>query len=260
MNNLNKVMLAKIWRAVTEFNMIKENDRILIGLSGGKDSMFMLKALAHIKKNAPFHFDLLAYTVDACFDENFPEKELKEFCRNANVDFHTEKVDIKDIIDKGTRAPCFTCAFFRRGATNRTAKALNCNKVALAHHNDDAVETFFMNIIKTGQLKTFLPVTYLSRKNLHVIRPLLYYREEEIIEYVKELGLTPLKNPCPYDGKTTRQDIKEFLPKLEAIFPGTYDNLNSAMHKADNTELWPKQKTKAESAKDYYAFWQKNKN
>ena len=112
-----------------------------------------------------------------------------------------------------------TCAYFRRAATNRTALELGFNKVAWAHHHDDAVETFFLNLVASGQLKTFLPVTPLSRTGLTLIRPLLYYREAEIISMVDELNLHPLKNPCPYDGHTKRQEAKELLRSLQASTP-----------------------------------------
>ena len=104
-------------------------------------------------------------------------------------------------------------------ATNRKAKELGCNKVALAHHNDDAVETLLLNLFNSGQPKTFMPSTYLTKSGITVIRPLLFYRESEIIANGKEIGLVPLKNPCPYDGKTQRQEMKEMVVRLENRCP-----------------------------------------
>ncbi len=260
MKELSKTLLSRLWRAIIEFDMIQKEDHILIGLSGGKDSMFMTKALAQIKKYAPFPFELSAYTLDPGFTEDFPTQKLTDFCQQLGIQHHTEKISIAELIKEKGENPCFTCAYFRRGATNRLAKSLGCNKIALAHHHDDAVETFFMNIITSGQLRTFLPVTWLSRKELHVIRPILYYREQEIRDNLKELGLTPLKSPCPHDGKTMRQEIKDYLPQLNKLNPKAYENIAAAMRATDNMEIWPPPLTQKTNQKKFHAFWQQDKN
>lgn len=257
---LSKDMISRTWRAVIEFDMIQKDDRILIGLSGGKDSMFMTACLAQIKKHVPFSFELFAFTVDPGFSDDFPIDKLQNFCQTFKIEHYTEKVPIVEMIKDKKYSPCFTCAYFRRAATNRMAQQLNCNKIALAHHNDDAVETFFMNIVTSGQLRTFLPVTYLSKTNLHVIRPLLYYKEQEIKQHIQTLKLQPIKNPCPYDTKTMRQEIKEYLPKLNQFNQNSYENLNSAMRMASNIELWPAKISKKEREEKFYKFWQKNKS
>lgn len=256
---LPKEMISRVWRAIIEFDMLKENDRVLIGLSGGKDSMFMTACLAQIKKHAPFSFDLFAFTVDPGFSDDFPIDKLQSFCKTFDIKHYSEKVAIADLITEKKYSPCFTCAYFRRAATNRMAQELNCNKIALAHHNDDAVETFFMNIVTSGQLRTFLPVTYLSKTNLHVIRPLLYYREQDIKEYIQTLNLQPLKNLCPHDTNTMRQEVKDYLPQLNKFNTSAYENLNSAMRMAQNIELWPAKISKQEREEKFHAFWQKNK-
>ena len=161
--------------------------------------------------------------------------------------------------EKKGGSPCFTCAYFRRAATNRRAQELGFNKVALAHHNDDAVETFFMNLVTSGQLRTFLPVTPLSRSGITVLRPLLYYRESEIRELVAKLGLQPIKTPCPYDGHTMRQDIKEHIAKLDTLYPDVYDHLAAAMRCSDKQELWPEKPGKELLGK-FHAFWGRKKN
>lgn len=180
-------LLSKLWRAVIEFDMLQSGDRILIGLSGGKDSMFLTAALAEIQKYAPVPFELACYTVDAMFSPAFPKAELEAFCGYYGLKHYSEKVDVNSAWQNKGNTPCFTCAYFRRAATNRTALELGFNKVALAHHHDDAVETFLMNVLTSGQLRTFLPVTPLSRTGLTVLRPLLYYREAEIIDMVRQL-------------------------------------------------------------------------
>ncbi len=252
--------LSKLYRAIVEFDMIEPGDRILIGLSGGKDSMLLTAMLAEVKKHSPIPFDLACYTVNGMFAPNFPKQELVDFCANYGLQHYSDEVDVMaSKMARGT-TPCYSCAFFRRGATNRRAKELGFNKVALAHHNDDAVETFFMNVITTGQLKTFLPVTHLSRTEITVLRPLLYYREQEIIELVNKLGLKPLKNPCPYDGHTTRQDIKEQIAALDKQFPGIYEHLAAAMRNQPGQELWPERPDSKLLLQKHKAFWhQKNK-
>ena len=231
--------LAKLWRALIEFKMLAPGDKILIGLSGGKDSMFLTAALAEIQKYAPIPFELACYTVDAMFDDHFPKAELESFCAGYGLKHYSEQVDVLKLWQHRGNTPCFTCAYFRRAATNRKAKELGFNKVAWAHHHDDAVETFLLNLFTSGQLKTFLPVTNLSRSGLTLIRPLLYYRESEIIALGKELGLQPLKNPCPYNGNTKRQEIKEMLSNLEAKDPEYYRRFSAAMRSGNTAELWP---------------------
>lgn len=249
--------LSKLWRAIIEFDMLSPGDRILIGLSGGKDSMFLTAALAEIKKYSPIPFDLAGYTVNAMFAPNFPKKELEEFCQHYGLEHYHDDVDVNAAWQNKGSTPCFTCAYFRRAATNRRALELGFNKVALAHHHDDAVETFFMNLFTSGQLRTFLPVTPLSRTGLTVLRPLLYYRESEIRALVDKLELKPLKNPCPYDGFTTRQDVKEHIAELDAKYPEVYEHLAAAMRCQENQELWPDKLNQKELAQKFRAFWNK---
>lgn len=248
---------SKLWRAIIEFDMLQPGDRILVGLSGGKDSMLLTAMLAEIRKYSPIPFDLACYTVNTMFDDRFPKQELVEFCNRFGLEHYHDDVDIASKQRKADRTMCYTCAFFRRGATNRRAAELGFNKVALAHHNDDAVETFFMNIMTTGQLRTFLPVTHLSRAGITVLRPLLYYREREIEELVQQLDIHPLKNPCPYDGHTMRQDVKEHIAELEQRYPGVYDHLAAAMRFDEKRELWPDRRTSKELLPKFRAFWGK---
>jgi tRNA(Ile)-lysidine synthase TilS/MesJ len=153
--------------------------------------------------------------------------------------------------------PCYTCAFFRRGAVNRYAMEHDVNKIAYAHHHDDAVETFLMSLLYSGQLHTFTPVTYLDRTKLTVIRPLVYFREAELIDAINIHGFDPVKSPCPHDGHTVRQDVKELIARLEPEIPDLYDHLGAAMRKGALGELWPAAKTRAEMRQTYFAY--KNK-
>ena len=251
--------LSKLWRAIIEFDMLKPGDKILVGLSGGKDSMLLTAMLAEIKKYSPIPFELACYTVNGMFAPDFPKAELEAFCARFGLTHYSDDVNVMEAHAKKGGSPCFTCAYFRRAATNRRAKELGFNKIALAHHNDDAVETFFMNLVTSGQLRTFLPVTYLSRSEITVLRPLLYYRESEIRALVKKLDLHPIKNPCPYDGHTMRQDIKEHIASLDTKYPEIYDHLAAAMRTSEKQELWPPKPGKELLGK-FHAFWgRKNK-
>ncbi len=249
--------LSKLWRAIIEFDMLAPGDKILIGLSGGKDSMFLTAALAEIKQYSPIPFELACYTMNGMFSPDFPKQELEAFCAHYGLKHYSDDVDVNAAWQSKGNTPCFTCAYFRRAATNRRALELGFNKVALAHHNDDAVETFFMNMFTTGQLKTFLPVTPLSRTGLTVLRPLLYYRESEIRELVDKLELKPLKNPCPYDGYTTRQDVKEHIAALDEKYPEVYEHLAAAMRGSEAQELWPGKLTQKELVQKFRTFWNK---
>jgi tRNA 2-thiocytidine biosynthesis protein TtcA len=249
--------LTKMWRAIIEFNMIEEGDSILIGLSGGKDSMFLTAALAEIRKHSPRRFNLLCYTMDGMFAPAFPKKELETFCARYGLKHYSEQVNVGEVWGHRGQTPCFSCAYFRRAAMNRKARELGCNKIALAHHNDDAVETLMLNLFHSGQNRTFLPVTYLTRSGMTVIRPLLFYRESEIVALGKKIGLKPLKNPCPYDGHTQRQEMKELARRLEKEIPHFYDHMASALRHSDEEELWPAKLSQPEMLKRFRDFWNK---
>ena len=240
MQPLPRPYFRRLLRAVNEFNMINSGDKILIGLSGGKDSLFLTYALACLRDVSRKPFSIGAFTLDPLFSDNFTTEKLADFCQSLGISFASEKVDIAGIIKENTsKEPCFTCAFFRRGAVNRHALAHGYNKVALAHHHDDAVETFLMGLLYSGQLQTFLPCTYLDRTGLTVIRPLIYFRESEIKRMIKLHGFEPIPSPCPYNGKTKRQETKELIYSLGKKIPQLYDRLAAAMRSGGSTELWP---------------------
>lgn len=242
-------------RAIVEFQLIEAGDRVLVGLSGGKDSVFLTYALAALREQLPAPFSLGAMTVDPQFSENFPVERLAAFCRGLGVPFHAQRVDIAGAIRaQGGKDPCYTCAFFRRGAINRYASENGYNKVAYAHHHDDAVETFLMSLFYAGQLKTFLPKTYLDRSGLTVIRPLLYFRESELLETTPLCGFSPIASPCPIDGKTKRQEIKELIARLSAENPALYDHLAAAMRESPASQLWPAPKNRPQLKALYRSF------
>jgi len=249
----------KLWRAIVEFDMLAPGDRILVGLSGGKDSLFLTYALATIRNNTPCDFELAAYTLDQMFSDDFKTDQLAEWCNQLKVPFYTDRVNIAKVIEENGKDPCFTCSFFRRGVINRFAVAHGFNKVALAHHHDDVVETFLMSILYSGQIKTFKPVTYLDRTGITVIRPLIYFREKELAGTVKFHGFEPIASPCPLNGKTKRHEVKNLITSLCKQMPAVYDHLATAIRESAVVELWPPEPSYQELRDKHIAFWTKHR-
>lgn len=246
-SNLPQNYFSKILRAIVEFELIKAHDSILIGLSGGKDSLFLVYALTMMKKYLKIPFTMQALTIDPMFSEDFNTEKLTAFCQKLAIPHQTLKVDIKRSIQaKSQKSPCFTCSFLRHGAINHYANKMHCNKVAYAHHHDDAVETFLMSLFYSGQIHTFTPTTYLDRTKITIIRPLVYMREQEIIQAQSLYSLEPLPSPCPYNGNTIRQKTKELIRELSKDNPCLYDHLSSAMRKSAIHDLWEKPKSRKE--------------
>ncbi|MBO4283824.1 MAG: tRNA 2-thiocytidine(32) synthetase TtcA [Clostridia bacterium] len=233
MNELQRI-LSFVRRAVDDYQMISDGDKIAVGISGGKDSLTLLVSLAALRRFYPAHFDLVALTVDMGFD-GVDLSPIAEFCHALDVPFIVEKTDIAKVIFDIRREtnPCSLCAKMRRGALHARAKAEGCNKVALGHHFDDAVETFMLNLFHEGRLGCFSPVTYLSRRDLTLIRPLLYAQEKDVRYYTKRADppLPLMKSPCPEDGETERETMKVMLRDLERKYPGLRHRIFGALCK-----------------------------
>jgi len=229
----------KILRAILEFNLIEDGDRVLVGFSGGKDSGFLLYALSVLRQHRIINCDLAALTVDLGFSGGFPMAELAAYCQSLDVPFHTLSTKIGQAALEQRQGPCNICSHLRRGAMNRFAKANGFNKVALAHHHDDAVETFLMCSLYSGQIRTFLPRSELDGSGLVVIRPLVYLREKEIRKTTEFTGFVPVPSPCPYNCQTQRQRVKELIRELTREHRWVYTNLASAMRYGNPIELWP---------------------
>ncbi len=222
--------MSPVRRAVSDFNMIKAGDKIAVGLSGGKDSIALLSALAGLRRFYPEKFDIVAIRIDTGIGYNEQEeKALADYLATINVTYHVEKTQIYQVVfeERKEKNPCSLCANMRRGALNSTAKNLGCNKVALGHHGDDLIETFFLSMIYEGRLSTFQPVTYLSKADLTVIRPLLYVKEHEIVSFSKDKPI--LKNPCPVDKFTQREEVKKTIKELAVKYPLLKDNVFNAL-------------------------------
>ncbi len=199
-------------RAVQDYNMIEAGDRIAVGVSGGKDSLTLLAALAAYRRFSENPFEVMGITINMGF-EGVDYTPVADFCREIGVEYIEKKTDIAEILFdvRKEKNPCSLCSRMRRGAVNDLAKEHGCNKVALGHNNEDAIETFFLSLFYEGRLNCFSPVSYLSRRDLRVIRPLIYVAEGDIKGYARRENIPIVKNPCPMDGVSKRQDMKDFI-------------------------------------------------
>ncbi|MBO5926501.1 MAG: tRNA 2-thiocytidine(32) synthetase TtcA [Clostridia bacterium] len=235
--NLQQLM-SPVRRAIDDFNMILEGDKIAVGLSGGKDSIALLSALSGLRRFYPNKFDIIAVRVDMGLkcDEN-EEKALADYCKELNVEYHVEQTEIYKIVfeERKESNPCSLCANMRRGALNGVAKKLGCNKVALGHHADDLIETFLLSSLYEGRLSTFQPVTTLSRMDLTVIRPMIYVREIDVASFSKNKPI--LHNPCPQDKHSKREYVKQLLKEIRKEIPFANDNLLNALINPERNNL-----------------------
>lgn len=231
-----KEILSLTRRAIDEYGMIAPGDRVAVGVSGGKDSVLLLCALARLRSFYPAPFELIAVTSDPQFgNEPTDYGPIEELCRKLDVPYVVKRTDIGSIIFdiRKESNPCSLCARLRRGSLHDLCNELNCNKLALAHHSDDAAETFLMNLIHEGRIGCFSPVTYLSRKNITVIRPFCLLPETKIKSAVKRLDLPVVKSRCPADGATAREDAGELLLDLNRRYHGIRDRIIGAMRRRD---------------------------
>lgn len=224
-----------IKKAIDEFDLIETGDKIAIGVSGGKDSLILLEGLCRVKKYLRLDFSIIAITLDLQFS-GAPSNYacVKNICDNYNIPYIIKLTDIGDVIfniRKETH-PCSLCARMRRGALHDIAKENGCNKIAFGHHLDDAVETFLMNLFNEGRIGCFAPKTYLSRKDITLIRPLVFVSESEVYRVAKKLGFQIVGSACPADGKTARQSTKEFVAGREKVDSGFKRRIFGAMRRA----------------------------
>ncbi|MBO5713704.1 MAG: tRNA 2-thiocytidine(32) synthetase TtcA [Clostridia bacterium] len=231
-------ILSRLRKCVDDYKMIKAGDKIAVGLSGGKDSMTLLSALAGLRRFYPEEFDLIAVTVDMGLDYDKQEIEnIKKYCESLGVEYYIEKTQIAEVVfnERKEKSPCSLCANMRRGALNGAASKLGCNKVALGHDGDDMIETFFLSLMYEGRISTFSPVTYLERANLTVIRPMIYLREFEVASFSKNLPV--LHNPCPVNHKTQREYVKNLLKDIRKDVPMVSDNVLNALTHYERVNL-----------------------
>ncbi|MBQ2936874.1 MAG: tRNA 2-thiocytidine(32) synthetase TtcA [Lachnospiraceae bacterium] len=223
-------LMSYLRRAIDDYHMIEENDRIAIGISGGKDSLALLYGMHGLRRFYPKKFEIHAVTVDLGFD-NLNLDQIKEICKQLEVPYTIVDTDIADVIfhQRKESNPCSLCAKMRKGALNDAIKTAGCNKVAYAHHKDDVVETMLMSLIYEGRFHTFSPVTYLDRMDLTVIRPLMYMQESDVIGFINKYEIPVVKSPCPADGHTKREYIKQLLRRLNLENPGVKERMFAAI-------------------------------
>ena len=229
-----KRMLSFVRRACDDYNMIDEGDRIAVGISGGKDSLTLLLTLAALRRFYPKKFDIVAVTVNMGF-EGSDFSEIQKTCDEIGVEYRIVDTEIAKIIFdiRKEKNPCSLCSKMRRGALHVAAKDAGCNKVALGHHYDDATETFMLNLFFEGRLGCFSPVTYLSNRDITLIRPMIYAREKDVEYFVRKRPVPVIKSPCPADKATQREEMKELLSSLERKYDGLNHRIFNAMCKAE---------------------------
>ena len=227
-------LLSYMRSACQQYEMITDGDRIAVGVSGGKDSMALLAAMADLRLFYPQKFELVAITLDPRFGgEDADYSAIEEFCKEREIEYIIKRTQLAEVIFdiRKESNPCSLCARMRRGALHDAAKAAGCNKIALGHHLDDVAETFIMNLFNGGTLDCFMPVTYLSRKDIYMIRPMIFARESDCARVVRRGNLPIVKSKCPADGTTERQEVKEFLNSLEKKYGNVRDKILGAMQR-----------------------------
>ena len=210
-----KRILSKIRKACNDYNMIEEGDLITVGVSGGKDSMLLLKALSMYSKFSPVHFDVQAIMVDLGLGMDITR--IQQFCDELGVKFIIVHTQISRIVfdERHEKNPCALCAKMKRGALHNAMLESGSYKVALGHHADDFAETFLLGLLYEGRINGLKPVTFLDKKQITVIRPMIYLREKEIIYAVNKNNIPVVKSNCPADGYTKREEMKELIRSLD---------------------------------------------
>lgn len=238
--DFRKWVLGRVKRAIVDYGMISDGDRIAVGLSGGKDSGVLLYVLDGVRRTAPVKFEIYGIFLDLGFGMDI--SPLVEFCRRLEIPFRYQATDIGQIVFdvRNEKNPCALCSTLRRGALNDLALEMGCNRVALGHHLDDVVDTFFMSLFYTGQLRTFSPNTYLDRTGLYMIRPLVYLEQGQVKQLATLEKVPVIENPCPASGFTKREEIKKLVAGLRKSYPDLREKVLAALQGADLKNLWPR--------------------
>lgn len=225
-------ILSLVRRCVEDYHMIADGDTVAVGVSGGKDSVLTLAALAKLRTFYPKKFDVAAITIDSC-TPGMDFSPIAQLCAQLDVPYYLVEVPIYEIVFvcRKEKNPCSLCAKLRRGALSTELNRLGLNKIALGHHYDDAVETMVMSLLLEGRISCFQPVTYLDRSQVTQIRPLLYVQERDVRSAVRQLELPVVSNPCPANGSTKREETKELLRQLEKQFPHVKQKIFGAIQR-----------------------------
>lgn len=225
-----KRIVSRVRKAVEDYDMIADGDKIGVGVSGGKDSLVLLGALANLSRYYPKKFTVVGLTLDMGYNADY--SAIRQYCENLGVEYIVKPTNIAEVVFdlRKEENPCSLCAKLRRGALNDLAIEQGCRRVALGHHNDDVLDTFLLSLLYEGRINCFSPVTYLDRTDLYSIRPLIYVREGDIKSVAKRLEIPVLKSSCPADGNTKREEIKGILAGLDkSVNPGLKKRLFTAV-------------------------------
>lgn len=227
-------ILGYMRKAIDNYNMIEDGDKIAVALSGGKDSVTMLMGLKNLQRFYPKKFDIIAITINPGF-EKFDTNLLKNICKNIDVPLIIENGHMKEIVFdiRQEKNPCSLCANIRRGMLNSIATREGCTKIAVGHNEDDVLETFIMNLFYAGSINTFAPMSYMDRSKMTLIRPLIYAPEKYIRNFVKRNNITVMPKACPMDGVSKREDIKNLLKNLQKDIPNIRANLYGAIKRGN---------------------------
>ncbi len=227
-------ILGYMRKAIDNYNMIEEGDKIAVALSGGKDSITMLMGFKNLQRFYPKKFDIIAVTINPGF-AGFDTNLLENLCKELDVPLIIEEGHMQEIVFdiRGEKNPCSLCANIRRGMLNSIAIRENCNKIAVGHNEDDVLETFLMNLFYAGSINTFAPMSYMDRSKITLIRPLIYAPEKYIRSFVKRNNITVMPKACPMDGYSTREDMKNLLIKMQIDIPHIRANLYGAIKRGN---------------------------
>lgn len=232
-----QMLMSRMRAAMQKYNMVNDGDVIGVGVSGGKDSLALLYALSEMRRFYPADYQVKALTIDPQFN-NMPTdySAIERLCEKINVPYIIKRTSLANVIfeQRGEKNPCSLCARMRRGMLHDMAKENGCNKIALGHHLDDAVVTFYMNLLRGGHIGSFSPVSYLSRKDLYMIRPMVFAYEKEVERAVRRVNLPVVKSVCPVDGITERQRIKDLIDDLakDQGYDSLYEKTLGALQRA----------------------------
>lgn len=231
-------ILSHMRKAIEDYNMIEENDKIAICLSGGKDSITMLHAFKNLQIFYPKKFEIIAISIDPGFDF-FDTSFLQDICDKLEIPLVIEKSHAKEIVFdiRKEKNPCSLCANLRRGIINSVAIKEGCNKIALGHNQDDVLETFLLNLLYAGNIGTFAPVSYMDRSKMTLIRPLIYTPEKDTNRFIKKYNLSVMPKVCPMDGTSKRESMKQMIFTLQKDIPMVRANLFGAIQR----NIWKKE-------------------
>lgn len=238
---MSKKIITKIQRAINDFKMIEENDKICVGISGGKDSITLAYTLKQLSKFYPIKFEMIGVHLEMGFP-NMDFSEIRSFFVKEEIEFHEKPTKVYEILKKNLNSDgslkCSICSRFKKALVIEAAKEYGCNKVAFAHHGDDAIETLWLNAVYGGKLATFRPKMYMSKSDIDFIRPLIYLRETEIESYVSQNSLPVVISTCPNDKHTQREAIKQLLEKIYEEYPAAYENFLIMLGNEKQLDLW----------------------